>query len=103
MRRGWTAAAAALIAAGCGLPAEAGRGMPASVMPAPGAPAAPWPLALPPPADLARPPGDDPWVAVEPDKAAGEGCAPAWPCRLQLFGVIQKNGGVGLKGVALTW
>ncbi|MGA8759997.1 MAG: hypothetical protein WB611_27500 [Stellaceae bacterium] len=37
-------------------------------------------------------------------------CAPAWPCRLRLFGVIGKNsgagnnsGGVGLKGPALTW
>ena len=98
MRRSWTAAAAALIAAGYGLPAEAGQGLPAS-----GAPAAQWPLVLPSPAGIARPPGADPWVAVDPDKAGGGGCAPAWPCRLQLFGVIQKNGGVGLKGVALTW
>jgi hypothetical protein len=103
MRRSWTAAAAALIAAGYGLPAEAGQGMPAPGMPALGAPAAQWPLVLPSPADIARPPSADPWVAVDPDRAGGGGCAPAWPCRLQLFGVIQKNGGVGLKGVVLTW
>jgi hypothetical protein len=30
-------------------------------------------------------------------------CAPAWPCRLRLFGVIEKDGGIGLKGTALTW
>jgi hypothetical protein len=30
-------------------------------------------------------------------------CAPAWPCRLRLFGVIDRTGGVGLKGPVLTW
>jgi hypothetical protein len=30
-------------------------------------------------------------------------CMPAWPCRLRLFGVIEKDGGIGLKGTALTW
>jgi hypothetical protein len=30
-------------------------------------------------------------------------CAPAWPCQLRLFGVIDKTGGVGLKGPVLSW
>jgi hypothetical protein len=30
-------------------------------------------------------------------------CAPVWPCRLRLFGVIDKTGGVGLKGLVFTW
>ena len=32
-----------------------------------------------------------------------QNCAPAWTCRVQLFGTIQRNGGVGLKGTAFTW
>jgi hypothetical protein len=43
----------------------------------------------------------DPRLAGKSNR--GDACAPAWPCRLQLFGVIQKNGGIGLKGTALTW
>jgi hypothetical protein len=43
----------------------------------------------------------------EPQSAAkaerDPGCAPAWTCRVQLFGAIQKYGGVGLKGTPFTW
>jgi hypothetical protein len=98
MRRAWPVVAAALIAAMCGLPARAQQ-----AMPAPGA-AAPRPLILqPPPADIARPPGDGPLLAADRFGGARDGCNPAWPCRLQLFGVIARNGGFGLKGTALTW
>jgi hypothetical protein len=55
----------------------------------------------PPPADFAVPPAANPRLPAEPDRK--NGCAPAWPCRLRLFGIIEKNGGVGLKGTALTW
>jgi hypothetical protein len=55
----------------------------------------------PPPADLAAPLRTGPRLAATPDQAAG--CAPEWACRLRLFGEIEKYGGVGLKGTALTW
>jgi hypothetical protein len=68
-------------------------------------PAVPRPLNLQPPAaaEIGQPPNREPWVSADRDQAAGEGCAPAWPCRLRLFGVIQRNGGVGLKADALNW
>ena len=59
-------------------------------------------LKLQPPApDFAASPARSPGVA----RGAGEKseCAPAWPCRLRLFGVIDKTGGVGLKGPVLSW
>ncbi|MGH7045306.1 MAG: hypothetical protein ACREE2_02810 [Stellaceae bacterium] len=56
-----------------------------------------------PPVDLTTPPNNDPGLATAPDRAGRDDCEPTWPCRLRLFGVIQKNGGVGLKGTALTW
>jgi hypothetical protein len=55
----------------------------------------------PPAADFAAPPANQPRLSARPDPNAN--CAPAWPCRLRLFGIIEKNGGVGLKGTALTW
>jgi hypothetical protein len=99
MRRAWPAVAAALIVGAYGLPTQAQQATPAS-------PAAPGqqPLMLQsPPADIAMPPGYDPRLAVDRFGGTGDGCDPAWPCRLRLFGVIDKNGGVGLKGTALTW
>jgi hypothetical protein len=52
-------------------------------------------------ADLAAPPSDKRRLAAP---GQDETCAPAWPCRLQLFGYTGKyGGGVGLKGTALTW
>jgi hypothetical protein len=54
-----------------------------------------------PPANLGTLPATSPRLQARPDQ--NRGCAPQWPCRLQLFGIIQKNGGVGLKGTALTW
>jgi len=60
-----------------------------------------------PPVDLTTPPDNDPQrLANGPDRFRDENCAPAWPCRLRLFGtlgVIDKYGGIGLKGTALTW
>jgi len=43
----------------------------------------------------------DPQFAAKGERA--QSCAPAWTCRVQLFGTIQRNGGVGLKGTAFTW
>ncbi len=54
-----------------------------------------------PPANLGTLPATSPKLQARPDQ--NRGCARQWPCRLQLFGIIQKNGGVGLKGTALTW
>lgn len=84
-------AAAALLTAACALPAQAQQNAQRPLM-----------LALP-PADPAAPRYDDPRLAAGPDNDGPGGCAPIWPCRLQLFGVIERNGGVGLKGTALTW
>lgn len=59
-------------------------------------------LVLPPyPADTARPPIQDPQFA--PNGERERNCKPAWTCRIQLFGAVQKNGAVGLKGTAFTW
>ncbi len=66
-------------------------------------------LVLPPPIDPTAPPESLVMpdhrlpLAADPDRDGRQGCAPAWPCRLRLFGVIDKNGGVGLEGTALTW
>jgi hypothetical protein len=99
MRKAWPAVAAALIAGATGLPAQAQRATPAS-----GAAPGQQPLMLQsPPADIAMPPGYDPRLGADRFGGTGDGCNPAWPCRLQLFGVIDRNGGVGLKGTALTW
>jgi hypothetical protein len=57
----------------------------------------------PPAPDIAIAADRDARLSADPDQGGVEGCEPAWPCRLQLFGVIDKNGGVGLKGTALTW
>jgi hypothetical protein len=51
--------------------------------------------------DFGSPPAAGPRLAAGPDQSAD--CAPAWPCRLRLFGFTGKYGGVGLKGAALTW
>jgi hypothetical protein len=60
-----------------------------------------------PPIDLTTPPDNDPQRFLNgPDHFGNENCAPAWPCRLRLFGtlgVVDKYGGVGLKGTALFW
>ena len=97
MRRGWPAAAIALTLLAC-LPT-------AQAQPAQGQ-AAQWLRMQLPPVDLTTPPENDPQRLATPDRAAPDDCAPAWPCRLRLFGTlgaIDKYGGVGLKGPALTW
>jgi hypothetical protein len=58
------------------------------------------PLDLQPPAADLIPPPAGPRLAAPGQNA---GCAPAWPCRLRLFGFTGKYGGVGLKAPALTW
>jgi hypothetical protein len=99
MRKAWLAVAAAQIAVACGLPAQAQQAMPASR-----AVAGQRPLILQsPPADIAVPPDYDPRPAADRFGGMRDGCDPPWPCRLRLFGVIDRNGGVGLKGTALTW
>ncbi len=99
MRRAGPAVAAALIAAACGPPAWAQL-----ATPTPGMAAVQRPLVLQaPPADFARPLNSGPRLSTDRYGRTGDGCNPAWPCRLRLFGVIEKNGGVGLKGTALTW
>jgi hypothetical protein len=60
------------------------------------------PLMLQPPApDFGSSPAPNPRPAPATQKDSE--CAPAWPCRLRLFGVIDKTGGVGLKGPVLNW
>ena len=89
---------AALVASGWALPAPARQLMPnwgELVLPQPADPTAP-------PEGLGMPDHRLPFPA-DADRDGRRGCMPAWPCRLQLFGVIDKNGGVGLKGTALTW
>jgi hypothetical protein len=54
----------------------------------------------PPPANLPAPPAAAPRLAAP---GQDDSCAPAWSCRLQLFGYTGRYGGVGLKGTALTW
>jgi hypothetical protein len=51
-------------------------------------------------AELGAPPSDKRRLAAP---GQDDSCAPAWSCRLQLFGYTGKYGGVGLKGTALTW
>jgi hypothetical protein len=99
MRKAWLAVAAAQIAAACALPAQAQQATPASR-----AVAAQRPLILQSPlADIAAPFSYDPRLSADRFGGTRDGCDPAWPCRLQLFGVIDRTGGVGLKGTALTW
>lgn len=89
---------AALVAGGWAQTAPARQLMPNwgdLVLPQPPGPTAP-------PEGLVMPDRRLP-LATDPDQAGRQGCAPAWPCRLRLFGVIDKNGGVGLEGTALTW
>jgi hypothetical protein len=94
MWRGWRAAAIVLVIA-AGSPAAWAQ------------PAAQWLRLQVPPVDLTTPPDNDPQrLANGPDRFGGEDCAPAWPCRLRLFGTlgaIDRYGGVGLKGTALFW
>lgn len=60
------------------------------------------PLDLRPPLAELAPPSAAPRLA---SPAPDTGCAPAWPCRLRLFGGApgKYGGGVGLKAPALTW
>ena len=89
---------AVFVAGGWGRPAPARQLVPNwgdLVLPQPLAPTAP-------PEGLVMPDHRLP-LAADPDQGGRQGCAPVWPCRLRLFGVIDKNGGVGLEGTALTW
>ena len=99
MRKAWLAVAAAQIAAACALPAQAQQATPTL-----SAAVGQRPLILQsPPADIAAPSGYNPRLGADRLSGTHDGCEPGWPCRLQLFGVIDRNGGGGLKGTALTW
>jgi hypothetical protein len=91
------ALAAALAAAAAGAPTAGAQQPPAGQ----DSPISRRPLILHAPAELDPAPAAlrPPAVKPPPDRD----CAPAWPCRLQLFGGISKYGGVGLKGPALSW
>jgi hypothetical protein len=92
-----TAAAVVVAAASvCAVPATAQQSAPGGARPA-----GRQLVLQPPPADFGSPPISDPRLTAGPEPKGD--CAPAWRCRLRLFGVIGKNGGVGLKGAALTW
>jgi len=53
------------------------------------------------PTETGEPVIGDPQFAPKGERE--QNCSPAWTCRVQLFGTIQRNGGVGLKGTAFTW
>jgi hypothetical protein len=53
------------------------------------------------PTETGEPVIGDPQLAPKGERE--QNCSPAWTCRVQLFGTIQHNGGVGLKGTAFTW
>ena len=94
MRSLATAAAATLFAAAVGA-------LPSTAQQAPPSGGAGLSFALP---QYAVPNGEpvrDPQSAAKAERDPS--CAPAWTCRVQLFGTIQKNGGVGLKGTPFTW
>ena len=90
-----TAAGAALVAAVLfGLPAAAQQPAPSG--------SRPLLLTFPPyPPETGKPVIGDPQFAPKDERE--QSCSPAWTCRVQLFGTIQHNGGVGLKGTAFTW
>ena len=90
------------IAAVAALVAAAAFGLPASGQQAPPSGGAGLSLTLP-PYTLGL---DKPVISVPPFGAKSDSdrsCLPAWTCRVQLFGAVQKYGGVGLKGIAFTW
>lgn len=58
---------------------------------------------LPRPAETGKPIIYDPQYVAKADRERLLGCTPALMCRMQLLGVIEKNGAVELKGTALTW
>ena len=45
----------------------------------------------------------DPQFAAKAESDRSSGCSPLAACRLQLLGVIQKNGAVELRGTAFRW
>jgi hypothetical protein len=91
-------AAALFAAATCALPAAAQQAV-STVDPLGGGPVL---LSLPPhPTDAGKPVIYDPQFVAKRD--TGSGCAPSFPCQLQLLGVIQNNGAVELRARAFTW
>ncbi len=58
---------------------------------------------LPYPPDSGKPVIFDPQFAAKADNDRRLGCAPGLQCRWQLLGVIQNNGAVELRTIALTW
>jgi hypothetical protein len=81
--------------------AAAVAALPSAAQQAPPSGGAGLSFALPQSAVPAGEPVRDPRSAAKAERDPS--CAPAWTCRVQLFGTIQKYGGVGLKGTPLTW
>ena len=95
MARGWPPAAALLLALAGPQGALAQQAAPS---------AAPSPLQLlPRPTEAGKPLVAGRYPATEAEPGAGTGCAPVLSCRVQLLGVIEKNGAVMLRGKAFTW
>ena len=91
------AVAAALIGAACGLPAWAQQTAPGPVW------TPPPPFVLPPPAYAGTPLIFDPQILAQPSRDRHDGCVPALPCPVQLYGVTGRDGGLMLRGTVLTW
>ncbi len=95
MARGWPPAAALLLALAGAPGASAQQAAPD---------AAPGPLYLPPrPAEAGKPLAWDRQLGGEAERDARAQCAPVLSCRVQLLGVIEKNGAVMLRGRAFAW
>ena len=58
---------------------------------------------LPHPTDSGKPVIFDSQFVAKADNDGRLGCARGSPCRWQLLGVIQNNGAVELRAIALTW
>jgi hypothetical protein len=90
MRSRRAAAVALAAAVACAAPAAAQQASPL------------W-TPLPAPAESGKAVIYDPQFAAKADDDRRRGCAPGLECRLQLLGVIQRNGAVELRATAFTW
>jgi hypothetical protein len=97
--RGWAAAAAFVAAIAAVAPAGAQQSASALALPT-----GQTLLPLPPhPAETGKPVIFDPQFAAKADDDQRSGCSPGLSCRVQLLGVIQKNGAVVLRTTFFRW